>query len=213
MKYKFFLVLYLFSIFSSFIACEFDKPLNDYFEYSFDNRTNQTVTIELKQSYRLQNDIDSIKENKKNNSNYEPPAARTASLNISSGNSQKVFIENHSADFSWKTGSRSDNLEVYCETNGSKATFMTREIEGYFNYEFDNKTRYTIAVTMNRPYKTPYKNSSDRTNVLNINRDSKTTIFVLKNYSVNFSWTASNASDTPKIYSEIIGSIVIFRER
>jgi len=159
----------------------------------------------------LQSDIDSINENK-NGSDYKPPL-RTESLNISSGGSQKVFIENDSADFSWKTGSRSDNLEVYCETNGSKATFMTREIEGYFNYEFDNKTRYTIAVTMNRPYKTPYKNSSDRTNVLNINRDSKTTIFVLKNYSVNFSWTASNASDTPKIYSEVIGSIVIFRER
>jgi len=204
MKYKFFLVFYLFLIFSSFIACDSDKPEDGYFKYSFYNRTDETVTINLKQSYAL------------SYNGYNKGNLITESLGISPGGSQEVFIKNDSADFSWGsrgTWARSDNLEVYCETNGSKATFMTREIEGYFNYEFDNKTSYTIAVTMNRPYKTPYKNSSDRTNVLNINQNSKTTIFVLKNYSVNFSWTASNASYTPEIYSEVIGSIVIFRER
>jgi len=195
-----------------FIACELDKPIDEHFGYSFDNLTDQTVTIELKQSYRLQSDLDSIKQSEQNGSDYKPPL-RTASLHINSLGYQIVFTTNNSASFSWVVGSRSDNLEVYCETNGSEATFMTREIEGYYDYEFDNQTRFTITVTMNQLYKTPNKNSPDRTNALSINRESKTTIFVLKDYSLEFHWTASNASDTPKIHSEIIGSTVVFKER
>ena len=215
MKYRnIFLILCLFWIFSSFIACDVDEPSGGYFEYSFYNRTNQIITIELKQSYRLQSDLDTIKQNKENELDYVPPL-RTEAFNIYSGDSQKVFITGNSADFSWKTGSRSDNLEVYCRTNGSEATFMTREIGGYYEYEFDNQTRYTITITMDRSYKTPYKNSSYRypENALSINSKNKTTVYVSQGNSLYFKWTASNASDNPKIYSETIGTKVTFKER
>jgi len=188
-----------------FITCDFDTPITGYFEYYFSNQTNQTVTIELDQAYRVKEYPAVTKEEIDNLQVYISP------LNISSKGSTVVYISKKSVDFQWEAANRNDNLEVYCETNGSSAIFMVREIGGYYNYEFKNGTMYIITVSMSQPYKT-YKNGTESSKALDINPGINTTVYVLKD-SLDFQWTASNANNSAKIYSEVNGAKVLFMER
>jgi len=189
------------------ITCNEDAPINDNFEYCFDNQTNQTVTVELNQSYRMKNYSMSTKEEIENLPVYN------SSLNISSKGNTVVYISKASVNFKWKAANRDDNLEVYCKTSGSKAIFMERDIGGYYDYVFINDTTYTITINiMNQPYKT-YKNGTESSNALNVNAGSHKMIYVLKNY-LDFQWTASNVSNNSKIYSGVNGvNQVVFIER
>jgi hypothetical protein len=200
---KIVLVFCLFWIVGIFVTCDMDTPENGYFIYVFNNQAKQTVTIELNQPYRL--NLDKTDDGKYKNSEKTEP------LNIQAGRSTEVYVSKDSVDFKWKVGNRTDNLEVYCEKDGSKAIFMEREIGGYYNYEFDNQTGYTISVTMNQPYKIS-KNSTERNNALSINARSKTMVYVLQD-SLDFQWTTSSGSNNSKIYSETIGAKVTFKER
>jgi hypothetical protein len=110
------------------------------------------VTIELS-SYRIKNSSASTK------TEIDNLPERSSPLYIYSGRSETVYIPRTPVDFKWSSEGRTD---VYCEIDGSKAIFMEREVGGYYNYEFDNQTGYTIRVSMNQPLSAYYASDSPK---------------------------------------------------
>jgi hypothetical protein len=88
---------------------------------------------------------------------------------------------------------------------------------GYWEYEFNNETSYTITVTLDESYKTSTDDDTEVNTAFNLYTKSSyskssRTVYV-KSGSVGFEWTANNSNNNRNIYPEKNGSKVTFKER
>jgi len=81
-------------------------------EYTFENKSSYTIHITLSEPYKNENSTDLPYVN--------------SSFMVYVNNKKTVYIQKSDVDFTWTTNSAGDNSKVYCETNGSKATFKNQ---------------------------------------------------------------------------------------
>jgi hypothetical protein len=80
-------------------------------------------------------------------------------------------------------------------------------------YTFDNKSSFTIQITLSEPY--TYESSSEaekQTSPFSVNEGNKEAVYVKRN-DVDFHWTTSNAGDNAKVYCTTSGSKATFKNR
>ena len=82
-------------------------------EYTFINKSSYIIHITLSESYREINSTDS-------------PYVKYP-FKVYVKDMKTVYIQKSDVDFSWTTSYAGDNSKVYCEINGSKATFKNQE--------------------------------------------------------------------------------------
>jgi hypothetical protein len=92
--------------------------------------------------------------------------------------------------------------------------FISCEIPpGDWEYEFINKSSYSIIITLHKEFTlTKDEDSPNYYSETSLNPNSSITVYV-KADSVNFTWTASSVSDNRYIYVDADGSKVTFNER
>jgi hypothetical protein len=99
--------IFLFFI-SFFISC--DTPWGEYWEYTFENQTQYSITVSLNKSYRSQ----------KEGSDTSGP------FQVGSNSSKKVYVKAGSVDFEWDSYASNYNRYIYPVTGGSRVTFKER---------------------------------------------------------------------------------------
>jgi hypothetical protein len=81
------------------------------------------------------------------------------------------------------------------------------------DYTFDNKSSFTIQITLSEPYK--YETSSEAENMTSpfpVYGGTEETVYVKKN-DVDFQWTTINIGDNSKVYCTTSGAKATFRNR
>ena len=78
-------------------------------EYTFENNSYYTIHITLSEPYK--------------NVNSTEEKSTTSPFTVYLREKKTVYIQRSDVDFTWTTNSAGDNSKVYCEINGSKATF------------------------------------------------------------------------------------------
>jgi len=81
-------------------------------------------------------------------------------------------------------------------------------------YIFDNKSSFTIQITLAVPYKTSKENEEkERTSPFSVYRSNVTKVYVKNNGIVNFQWATDSAEANSKIDCVTNGSKATFRDR
>jgi hypothetical protein len=92
------------------------------------------------------------------------------------------------------------------------------DMQKYWNYEFNNATRYSIRIELNETYYKKVKNADDENEYIaqgksfSIDRNSSKTVIVDSD-DVYFEWDTLSPANNTKIYTDVDGSKVTFRER
>ncbi|WP_461255307.1 hypothetical protein [Treponema sp. R80B11-R83G3] len=93
---------------------------------------------------------------------------------------------------------------VFCSCSLSNQTL---------EYTFDNKSSYTIRITLAEPYKTNKDDEENRTSPFSVYSLNVTNVYVQSNGSVDFQWTTNSAQDNPKVYCVTNGPKATFKNR
>jgi len=80
-------------------------------------------------------------------------------------------------------------------------------------YTFNNKSSYTIQITLSEPYANDSSSDAAKTTYpFSVYQNNERTVYVKRN-DVNFYWTTSYAGDNAKVYCVVDGSKATFRNR
>jgi len=81
-------------------------------------------------------------------------------------------------------------------------------------YTFDNKSSYTIQITLSEPYRTSSdKEEKTTTSPFSVYSLNVTRVYVQNNGIVDFQWITNYAEDNPKVFCVTEGSKAVFRNR
>jgi len=81
-------------------------------------------------------------------------------------------------------------------------------------YTFDNKSSFTIQITLAAPYKTSKENEEkERTSPFSVYSFNVTKVYVQNNGIVNFQWAADSAKNNSKVYCVTDGQKAVFKNR
>ena len=84
---------------------------------------------------------------------------------------------------------------------------------GGYEYTFENKTPYTITITiLNKAFKNSKDEDTEKRGSFSLKGKSSHTIYVEAD-SVDFQWTANESKDNRNIYAARDGSTVTFKPR
>jgi len=81
-------------------------------------------------------------------------------------------------------------------------------------YTFDNKSSFTVQITLAEPYKTSKENDEkERTSPFSVYSSRVEKVYVKNNGAVDFQWTTSFIGDNPKVYCVTEGPKATFKNR
>jgi len=101
---------------------------------------------------------------------------------------------------------------VFC---GLFLVLFSCRIEDFeLEYTFDNKSSFTIQITLAAPYKISKENEEkERTSPISVYSSRVEKVYVKSNGIVDFQWTTSYVEDNPKVYCVTEGPKAVFRDR
>jgi len=81
-------------------------------------------------------------------------------------------------------------------------------------YTFDNRSSFTIQITLTAPYKTSNESEEkERTSPFSVYSSRVEKVYVKSNGIVDFQWTTNNIGDNPKVYCVTEGPKAVFKDR